>query len=235
MQGGTVSMAKVFILLLGILVVVNVMTFLVVVQQGTPATTAEPAGTAASSARSPATPDLQAQRLERIERQIDGLKNSIRDLSVKLDKLSLSSSRMASSGGAASVRATPSSPSPASRVSGPPGRRTGPVDFSRPSQPPATPPAAAGATEEPEGEEKDPVAPAQPVAQPSTEPAAGTGDSGAGTEGSEKAPGDSGDSTGSNASGAGQAQPATPAEGEANTPPKESPEEKPVAEETPQE
>jgi hypothetical protein len=186
-------MAKALIFLLGVLVVLNGMTFLVVVNQAPPVTSG------ADAAGKPKGSDPNEKRLERIEELVNGLSRTVSNLSQKVDglpsKVSQTVSRMPAP--AAAVQADPSStPTKANRGRINPSRvRSGPVDYSRhteaqgaPAQPsreemtddestPAAAPAPPAETAAPEASTPapsdagtpDPVTP-----DPNAQPAAGT-------------------------------------------------------------
>jgi len=134
-------MAKALIFLLGVLVVLNGMTFLVVVNQ------APPGSHAADAAGKSPKADASDKRLERIEELVGNLQKTVGNLSVKVDglpsKVSQSVQR-SSPAVSAPVAAQPeSAPAPKGRGRTPPRVRTSPADYSRHTDLQGAPPAAA--------------------------------------------------------------------------------------------
>ena len=134
-------MAKALIFLLGVLVVLNGMTFLVVVNQ------APPGSHAADAAGKSPKADASDKRLERIEELVGNLQKTVGNLSVKVDglpsKVSQSVQRSSPAVSAPAVAQPESAPAPKGRGRTPPRVRTSPADFSRHTDLQGAPPAAA--------------------------------------------------------------------------------------------
>jgi len=134
-------MAKALIFLLGVLVVLNGMTFLVVVNQ---APSASPAADAAGKSQKP---DASEKRLERIEELVGNLQKTVGNLAVKVDglpsKVSQTVQRSAPQVVAPVVAEPESAPAPKTRGRTPPRVRSSPADYSRRTDLQGAPPAAA--------------------------------------------------------------------------------------------
>lgn len=125
-------MAKVFIALLAVVVVLNGMTFLIVVNQSAPPTEAEPATNPAS----PRVPATSARDITQLKSEISSLRNSLTNLTRKVDDLSRKLPTPASVSAAVtqainSALAMAPEEMPAEEPGEPPAGRTGPVDYSR--------------------------------------------------------------------------------------------------------
>lgn len=131
-------MAKLFVFLLGVLVILNGMTFLLVWNQGSLSEKSEAAtNTPASTAANPTAgaKGVSSPEAQRLEMKLEGISKSVSELSRKLDdvqrKVALTSSRapaanfQAPAGPAAVGAAGTRSPA------APPAARTGEVDYSR--------------------------------------------------------------------------------------------------------
>ena len=165
-------MAKALIFLLGVLVVLNGMTFLVVVNQ------APPVSPAADAAGKSPKGDASEKRLERIEELVGNLQKTVGNLSVKVDglpsKVSQTVQRSSPPVTAPVVAQPESAPAPKGRSRTPPRVRTSPVDYSRHTDlqgaPPAPAPDPAEETNDAEG--PAPAAGANPNGEAAADPQA---------------------------------------------------------------
>jgi hypothetical protein len=125
-------MAKVFIALLAVVVVLNGMTFLIVVNQAAPPTEAE----SPASPAGPRGPATSARDITQLKSEISSLRNSLTNLTRKVDDLSRKLPSPATISGAvtqainAALAMAPEE-LPPEETGGPPAGRTGPVDYSR--------------------------------------------------------------------------------------------------------
>jgi hypothetical protein len=168
-------MAKVFIVLLSVLVVLNGMTFLVVVNQGSAPGQGGSPREADAAAKKPQGPDPTAQKMESIERAIQGVKGSMDRLSSKVDGLQAKVNQVASRptiAPAAAQALPPPTGVPSQRPISP--VRRGPVDYSRIAAPQAS--GSQPAAEEEASEEGPAAAEPEPAAE---EPAAESSEDGA--------------------------------------------------------
>ena len=147
-------MAKIFISLLAVLVVLNGMTFLIVVNQSDSPTEAEPAANAAGG-RTPAATPTASRDITQLKAELQSLRTSMTNLTRKVDDLSR---KLPTSVSSAVTRAVNSSlamrapASPGSGTGGPAATREGPVDYSRVTEEADVDEEGAGAAEEyPEG------------------------------------------------------------------------------------
>ncbi len=216
-------MAKVLIVLAGVLVVLNGMTFLVVVNQegGTPK------GGGASvvgPVRGPSTPDLNTQKLESLVQNVQSVSRSLGDLSRKVDelqrKVSLSAARSIPAPAPVTAAAAPAVNGVTSSLpsrAAPPAVRKGPVEFSRPGGGQA--PAAGGEQDPEDDSEEADTAPSADTAKPA-DPAhprgkvaeAATGEQTAGSEVSAPVPADGAASAGNGSAGGADENQEKPAE-----------------------
>jgi hypothetical protein len=201
-------MAKFFMVMLGLLLVLNVMTFLVVVSPGTePRKTGDNAAPDAGSRRSGPT-EAQLQKIDKLETAINSLKASLTALSrdVKDMPRTIVAQLPRATAAAAEEHVPATSPSPPASTPTSSSRRKGPTDFSRVTPPPAQG-GPAGRTEE--AEENGTGS----AGQPATNPARGAPPA----EGTTPPPGE-GEATTTPAGTEGEGAPATPP---AATPPAE--------------
>jgi hypothetical protein len=162
-------MAKIFIVLLSVLVVLNGMTFLVVVNQTSSPAQGVSSREADAAGKKPGA-DLTIQKLDNLERVVQGVKGSMDRLSSKVDGLQSKVNQVASRPAAAPAVTQPLPAPGSNRIS--PVRR-GPVDYSR-----ITTPQASGAQESgntpaasaEEGTDEEGQAPADGSAQPAPAP-----------------------------------------------------------------
>ncbi len=183
-------MAKLFVFLLGVLVILNGLTFLLVVNQGSFPEKSEAAAATSTAKPGASGPEghRMESRLDRIESLVQNVNKSVGDLTRKLDDLQR---KVVATGGSrvpvANFQA-PAAPGAAgaARLSGaPPAARTGPVDYSRLPNPPSTSKrGAVAATEEEEEPAGDDAAshPSKTLPGASTasgNPASGTNQAGA--------------------------------------------------------
>jgi hypothetical protein len=181
-------MAKVFIVLLSALVVLNGMTFLVVVNQGT--APGQGAPSQADAAARKQGPDPTHQKLESLERTVQGFKGSMDRLSSKVDGLQAKVNQVASRPSIAPAAVEPLPPPSASRAKRQiPAAQRGRIDYSRITTPEAQP-AEPAPDEEANDEDAAATAEAQPAAQPADEAAEETAPAeGTAAEGAEGAAG----------------------------------------------
>lgn len=203
-------MAKVLLVLAVVLVLLNGMTFLVVVNQGSIPEKAAAASSAPSGSRGTANPDLHSQKLETLIQNVQTVSKSLGDLSRKVDdlqrKVSLSSTRNLPppapiTAGAAAVGNVGMAPARPARTPPPP-IRTGPTEISRVGAPRSPAPAA---TKEEDDDEAE--VPAAQMPKPGSAPSQANG-----TPAPDATPDSAGGET---PAGTAAGQPASPADGAA--------------------
>ena len=160
-------MAKIFIVLLSVLVVLNGMTFLVVVNQTSSPAQGVSSREADAAGKKPGA-DLTLQKLDNLERVVQGVKGSMDRLSSKVDGLQSKVNQVASRPAAAPAVTQPLPAPGSSRIS--PVRR-GPVDYSRITTPQASGAQANGSAAQEEAADEESQAPAEGSAGPAPAPA----------------------------------------------------------------
>jgi hypothetical protein len=159
-------MAKIFIVLLSVLVVLNGMTFLVVVNQTSSPAQGVSSREADAAGKKPGA-DLTVQKLDNLERVVQGVKGSMDRLSSKVDGLQSKVNQVASRPAAAPAVTQPLPAPGSNRIS--PVRR-GPVDYSRITTPQASGAQANGSAGQEEAADEESQAPAEGSAQPAPAP-----------------------------------------------------------------